>query len=76
MQPYEIMKFELSHDRRNITDQDLISDMCRVATAHPNIRFTQAVYRQHGKYGTGTIIRRFGTWNSSSASLDKQTRIV
>ena len=58
------MKFELSHDRRSITNQDLIADMHRVANAHADCRFTQTLYRQHGKFSEGTIIKRFGTWNS------------
>lgn len=57
------MKFELDHDRRSITNQDLTADMCRVANVHSDHRFTQALYRQHGKYGVRTIINRFKTWN-------------
>lgn len=59
------MKFELSHDRRSITNQDLIVDMRCVANAHANSQFTQALYRQHGKYGCTTTIKRFGTWNAA-----------
>lgn len=58
------MKFELSHDKRNITNQDLIEDLRRVASAHPNRRFTQEIYRKHGTYSEGTVINRFGTWNA------------
>src|SRR5579872_7005654 len=44
--------------------------MRRVAHTYPNSRFTQTVYRQHGKYSFKTIINRFGTWNAGVAAAD------
>ncbi|HEY3327326.1 MAG TPA: HNH endonuclease [Novimethylophilus sp.] len=66
------MQFELSHDRRNISDSDLLSDLRRVASEHSEQQVKQRTYKDHGKYGVTTVIRRFGSWNSAveAAGLD------
>lgn len=52
------MPFELSHDRRGITDQDLLTDLRRVAEEQSEQGVKQRTYKQIGKYGVTTIIRR------------------
>lgn len=66
------MKFELNHDRRNISDEDLLRDLCRVASDRSEQQVKQRTYKEHGKYGVTTIIRRFGSWNGGvkAAGLD------
>jgi 5-methylcytosine-specific restriction endonuclease McrA len=59
------MQFELSHDRRNISDEDLLSDLRRVALNQPEKQVKQRAYKDHGKYGVTTVIRRFGSWNAA-----------
>lgn len=59
------MRFELSHDKRNILDNDLLSDLRRVAGEQTHQQIKQRTYRDHGKYGVTTVIRRFGSWNAA-----------
>ena len=59
------MQFELNHDRRNISDDDLLSDLRRVASERSEQQVKQRTYKNHGKYGVTTIIRRFGSWNAA-----------
>jgi hypothetical protein len=66
------MKFELNHDRRNISDDDLLADLRRVAADQSEQQVKQRTYKDHGKFGVRTVIRRFGTWNGAvkAAGLD------
>lgn len=59
------MRFELSHDRRNISDDDLLSDLRRVASEQLLQHVKQQTYKVYGKYGIQTVIRRFGSWNAA-----------
>ncbi|MCF6155314.1 MAG: hypothetical protein E3K36_08685 [Candidatus Brocadia sp.] len=69
------MQFELSHDRRNITDEDLLSDLRRVASEQSEQQVKQRTYRDHGKYGVTTVIRRFGSWNSAVKAAGLETTV-
>ncbi len=59
------MPFELSHDRRNITERDLLSDLQRVAAEQSEQIVKQRTYKLFGKYGVTTVIRRFRSWNAA-----------
>ena len=59
------MQFELSHDKRNISDDDLLSDLRHVASEQSEQQVKQLTYKDHGKYGVTTVIRRFGSWNAA-----------
>jgi len=59
------MSFTLSHDRRNISDGDLLADMRNVARNTGMSMLKQSTYRENGKYGVTTVIRRFGGWNEA-----------
>lgn len=59
------MAFVLSHDRRAISNGDLLEDMQRVAYAQGDTVLKQRTYKEHGKYGVTTVIRRFGGWNEA-----------
>lgn len=61
------MRFELGHDKRNISDDDLLSDLRRVASESVTRQVKQRTYKDHGKYGVTTVIRRFGSWNAAVA---------
>lgn len=68
------MQFELSHDRRNISDEDLLNDLQRVAREQlEQGGLKQRIYKEFGKYGVTTVIRRFGSWNVAvgRAGLEK-----
>lgn len=59
------MQFELNHDKRDISNDDLLADLRDVATNHAEESLKQRIYKEHGKYGVTTVIRRFGSWNSA-----------
>jgi len=59
------MRFELDHDRRNISNQDLLSDLSRVAESKSQRQLKQRTYKEFGKFGVTTVIRRFGSWNAA-----------
>lgn len=56
------MKFELEEYHRGVTDEELIADLKRIASKLNKIAVGRPEYAEHGKYGTTTFIRRFGTW--------------
>jgi 5-methylcytosine-specific restriction endonuclease McrA len=70
-----VMQFELSHDKRNISDSDLLSDICRVATEEPEKQLKQRTYNEFGRYGVTTIIRRFGSWNAAIKAAGLATTV-
>jgi len=57
------VRFELDHNKRNISDDDLLSDLRRVASEQSEQQVKQRTYKKCGKYGVTTVIRRFGSWN-------------
>ncbi|MBX3303573.1 MAG: HNH endonuclease [Nitrospira sp.] len=69
------MQFGLSHDKRNISDSDLLSDLCRVASEQSEVHVKQRTYRTHGKYGITTVIRRFGSWNAAVKAAGLETTV-
>jgi hypothetical protein len=67
------MKFELEEYHRGVTDGELISDLKRVAAELNKNSITRDDYKDCGKYGVTTYIRRFGSWFSAleKAGLEK-----
>jgi 5-methylcytosine-specific restriction endonuclease McrA len=67
------MKFELEDYHRNITNDELIVDLKKVATELGRDSITRDQYDEHGKYSRSTFERRFGSWHKSLeiASLKK-----
>ena len=62
------MKFELEESLRGASNQEVLDDLRRVAKILGKDTVTVAEYRGHGKCSSGTIIRRFGSWNSGLKS--------
>lgn len=58
------MKFELEEFYINISEADLISDIKCVADLLHKTSISTSEYKQYGKYGVTTIIRRFKSWNN------------
>jgi hypothetical protein len=56
------MKFELEEYHRGITDEELLSDLKRVASLLGKDRVTLDEYKSGGKYHPSTLQRRFGSW--------------
>lgn len=57
------MEFKLNEYHRNVSDQELLDDMVRVAKELESDTITANEYKGNGgKYGVNTIQRRFGGW--------------
>lgn len=69
------MRFELNHDKRNISDDDLLSDLRRVASEQSEQQVKQRTYKECGKYGVTTVIRRFGSWNAAVEAAGLETTV-
>ena len=67
------MRFELSHDLRDISDEAILGDMNKVAKIVGTTVLREREYEKHGKYAVNTPIRRFGSWASAleKAGLEK-----
>jgi len=59
------MKFELKTYNRNIPDEELLSDLKKVASELGKETITYRDYEGKGKYTSGTIQVRFGSWNNA-----------
>jgi Homing endonuclease associated repeat/HNH endonuclease len=57
------MKFALEKTFRGASDEALLNDLRRVAKLLGKETVTTADYREHGEASSGTIVRRYGTWN-------------
>lgn len=59
------MKFELNAHHRNVSEEELLDDLRRVADLYHKNTITRDEYKKLGKYGINTFTRRFGGWNSA-----------
>jgi hypothetical protein len=59
------MDFVLNEYHRNISDEDLINDVLRVAKLCDTNILSRSTYEKYGKYGSTTMSRRFGSWNKA-----------
>lgn len=62
------MKYELEQFHRDIPDDELLSDLRRVAEQLGGNRVTFREYNNRGRFSASTLALRFGSWN---AALDK-----
>ena len=58
------MKFELNEYHRNVSDEELIADVKRVAVKLGKKTLNANEYALHGKYSKGTMLKRFGPWRN------------
>ena len=56
------MKFELNEYHRNVSDEELIADVKRVAETLGKATLTCVEYSSQGKYNCSTLQKRFGSW--------------
>ena len=56
------MKFELEEYHRNITDDELVADLKRVATELNKNSISHDQYEEQGKFSRRTFVKRFGSW--------------
>ena len=59
------MKLEYVEVPRNISNDELISDMIRVSQLLNQSTLTAAEYDQYGNFHSRTISKRFNTWNNA-----------
>jgi hypothetical protein len=59
------MSFEFEDTKRNITNEDLLADLRRVAASLATGVLTQRAYRDSGRYSTTVIKKRFGKWKTA-----------
>ena len=59
------MKYEVHPYNYSPSDNEIIEDLQKVAKENGFSKMTMREYREHGKYDTSTISRRFGTWNKA-----------
>jgi len=57
--------FELRLRQRNITEKELLGDICKVAQRLHQKTITSLEYDEYGYFGKTTILRRFGSWNNA-----------
>ncbi|MBR0178127.1 MAG: hypothetical protein IJQ11_11965, partial [Bacteroidales bacterium] len=60
-----IMEFKLNEYHRDVSDEELLEDLRRVAEVLKTDYFSRSEYQKLGKYGSSTITRRFGSWNNA-----------
>ncbi len=70
------MKFELEEYHRNISDEELIADLKRVAAQLRKKSVTQAEYNKYGKFHGSTLRRKMGSWFDvlAKAELEGENR--
>ena len=56
------MKFQLEEYHRNVTDEELIADLKRVADDLGKDSVTREKYDERGTFNSATLFRRFGGW--------------
>lgn len=59
------MKYQLQKINRHSSNEDIIQDIIRVSSLLGKLKLTRDEYRQHGRYGSTTVYRHFGTWNKA-----------
>lgn len=62
-----MIKFELKPDIKNITNDQLIADLIRVASQLKTDSLTQEEYKKHGKFGDTIFWYRFNGWSKALA---------
>ena len=70
------MKFELNDYHRNISKDELIADLQRVASENGLSTISQTLYAKLGKYTHKVFYSNFGSWNNAlqSAGLEISSR--
>lgn len=59
------MKFELNSYNRNMTDEELLDDLKKVAIKLGSNKIVIHEYEEYGKYSNATFSSRFGSWNKA-----------
>jgi hypothetical protein len=70
------INFTLSECHRNLSDDELLLDVTRVANSLRKQSITMEEYDKNGKYHHATLSRRFGSWKNvlQKANLNSESR--
>jgi Homing endonuclease associated repeat/HNH endonuclease len=61
-------EFHIRLNRRNITQDEILEDLRRVAVELHRKTVTKVQYDERGVYGATTVLRKLGTWNQALES--------
>lgn len=67
------MAYELTEFHRNVSDEELVADLRRVAAGNKSV--TTREYNAKGKFHSNTVIARFGGWTAACARAELQIAI-
>ncbi len=67
------MEYKFTPYHETVSDNELLSDLARVAHSIGNKTITQQQYREFGKYGVEKINYRFHNWNNALKRANLQT---
>ena len=74
------MKFELKLRKRNISKEELVADLQKIAKEVGQDTITAVTYTERGAFGVNTMLRRFGSWNEalnqSGLALNNRLNVV
>jgi len=63
------MDFVLNEYHRNVSEEELLNDLRRVAELLNSDSFSRSKYQKYGKFSYSTITRRFGSWNNAIKAI-------
>lgn len=63
------MDFVLNEYHRNVSEEELLNDLRRVAELLNSDSFSRSEYQKYGKFSYSTITRRFGSWNNAIKAI-------
>jgi hypothetical protein len=69
------MKYELEAFHRDISDEDLLADLRRVAEELGKHRVTFREYKGKGRFAPQTLAERFGSWHAAIGKANLQRTI-
>jgi HNH endonuclease len=69
------MKYELEPFHRDISDEELLADLRRVAEELGKHRVTFREYKGKGRFAPQTLAGRFGSWHAAIGKADLQRTI-
>lgn len=69
------MEFILNEYHRNVSDEELLADMKRVAQELKTNALTIQDYKKQGRYSPTTVRRRFGGWNKALELCGMQANV-
>lgn len=67
------MEFKLNDYHQGVNDEELLNDVKRVSELVGDVYISISLYKQHGKYGATTFIKRFESWLNVLEKLGLRT---